>query len=102
MSIQSLMKDSVMIRRKTKPTGDWGDKGDSQDIGPYRGRLEPSSGRRIFRRGKEEVISTHLLYLTPCAVNEADRPVIGTEVFGILNIARFRSHFEIDLEKVNE
>lgn len=94
------MKDSVELKKKVSPSGDWGDTGSSGEPEYYRGNLEASSGRKVFKKGKKEILSTHLLMMEPASFTGEDEIFVNGKQYEILFIADSGSHLEVDLGDV--
>lgn len=82
----------------SKASGAWGDKGSASLLATKRGKLEPSGGKKVHRKGKDEIVSTHLLLCMPVDLTGNDYAVIDGKAYEILSAEKPGDHMEIYVE----
>lgn len=98
MSIESLLNVDVDFYTPGAASGAWGDTGTDALKLSVRGRLSPSGGRQVFRKGQVVAVSTHDLMVLPADISPREYAMIKGQRYEILDVGEFPDHMELALE----
>ena len=98
MSVESMLNVDVEFYTPGAASGAWGNTGTDTLKLSVRGRLSPSGGRQVFRKGQLVAVSTHDLMVLPADVSPGDYAMIKARRYEILHVGEFADHMELSLE----
>ena len=99
MSLRALMKTPAEVYKVIPPSGDFGDNGSTELVAKVKCLLEPSSGQKVHRKGKDERVTTHTMFSWPVELGKGEYFVlIDGKRYDILYAPNFGTHMEVDVE----